>query len=165
MSAARASQIFAVAVAAGLLVSAMNSAPSAQAADPFIGKWTLNVAKSKYTPGPPPKSSTVMIIGAGTDRIRVVLDSVLSTGTAVRWEYTAGHDGKDYKVIGNQDADLISLKRINARSVETTNKKGGRVTLINTRTVSTDGKTMTVTTKGTTSSGLTVNNVQVYEKT
>ena len=29
------------------------------AAEPFAGTWKLNTAKSKYTPGPPPKSATI----------------------------------------------------------------------------------------------------------
>lgn len=33
----------------------------AQAADNFLGTWTLNVAKSKYDPGPPPKSQTTIL--------------------------------------------------------------------------------------------------------
>ena len=40
----------------------------------------------------------------------------------------------------------------------------GKVTLVNVRTVSADGKTMTVTTKGTNAAGEKVNNVQVFEK-
>ena len=42
--------------------------PSQEAAaqtDPSVGTWVLNVAKSKYDPGPPPKSSTVTIVAAG----------------------------------------------------------------------------------------------------
>jgi hypothetical protein len=30
----------------------------AQAGDPLIGTWVLNVAKSTYSPGPAPKSET-----------------------------------------------------------------------------------------------------------
>ena len=43
---------------AGLLVAAAPVA--ALKPDPLIGTWILNVAKSKYTPGPAPKSSTVV---------------------------------------------------------------------------------------------------------
>src|SRR5580658_533315 len=33
--------------------------------DPFLGTWQLNLAKSKYSPGPPPKSSTVTVQAVG----------------------------------------------------------------------------------------------------
>jgi hypothetical protein len=39
--------------------------------DPFLGTWQLNLAKSKYSPGPPPKSQTVNFQGEG-GRITVV---------------------------------------------------------------------------------------------
>ena len=50
---------------------------------------------------------------------------------------------------GSPDADTVSLKRINPSTVESSYKKGGKVTLVNTRTVAADGKTMTVTVRGT----------------
>jgi hypothetical protein len=34
---------------------------AAQAADPQVGTWKLDVAKSKYSPGPPPKEITLTI--------------------------------------------------------------------------------------------------------
>ena len=42
-------------VVVGLLVTTS----SLWAADPFVGTWKLNLAKSKYSPGPPPKNLTV----------------------------------------------------------------------------------------------------------
>ena len=36
-------------------------ATAAQAADNFLGTWTLNIAKSKYDPGPAPKSQTTVL--------------------------------------------------------------------------------------------------------
>ena len=36
----------------------LGSAIAAWAADPVLGTWELNVAKSKYNPGPAPKSQT-----------------------------------------------------------------------------------------------------------
>ena len=40
---------------------------AAQGADPLVGTWVLNVAKSKYTPGPAPKSETRTYVVAGPD--------------------------------------------------------------------------------------------------
>ena len=34
---------------------------------PLIGTWKLNLAKSKFSPGPPPKSQTLTFEGAGQD--------------------------------------------------------------------------------------------------
>ncbi len=49
---------------------------SAQSANPAAGTWQLNVAKSKYSPGPAPKSSTIKIV-ANAD------GSFTQTGTGV----------------------------------------------------------------------------------
>ena len=78
--------------------------------------------------------------------------------------YTANYDGKDYPLAGVPNADTVSLKRIDARTTERTDKKDGKVVQTLARVVSQDGKTMTVTSKGTNAQGQTVNNVAVWEK-
>lgn len=146
-----------------LVLTMTNARMSAQAADPFTGAWKLDVVKSKFTPGPAPKSGAVTFTTAPTG-FRAVIEGVGPKDEKVRWEYTGNYDGKDYPVKGNPDGDSISVKRINANTVETTLKKAGKPTVINTRTVSADGKTLTVVTKGTDAQGATVHNVQVFEK-
>ena len=132
--------------------------------DPQVGVWKLNVEKSKYSPGPAPKSATTRIEAAGAGT-KVIVDQVTSDGTVRHWEFTANYDGKDSPVTGNNpDADMIARTRTNANTITSTSKKGGKVTTTQTSTVSSDGKTRTVTTKGTSASGQQVNNVAVYEK-
>jgi hypothetical protein len=53
-------------VACLALTALFASAPLAQS-DPQVGVWKLNLAKSKYSPGPAPKSGTVKIEAAGAD--------------------------------------------------------------------------------------------------
>jgi hypothetical protein len=53
---------------------------------------------------------------------------------------------------------------VNTNTVETTIKRAGNAVVTNTRTVSADGKTLTVITKGTNAQGQTVNDVQVFER-
>ena len=48
-------------------------------ADPFAGTWTLNVAKSKYDPGPTPKSGSVTFSSKG-DNVKAVIDGMTGTG-------------------------------------------------------------------------------------
>lgn len=135
----------------------------AQAPDPFLGTWKLNTAKSTFTPGPAPQSGSVTFSAAATG-FKGVIAGVNGKGEQTRWEYTGSYDGKDYPMTGNPDGDMISVKRVNANTVETTFKKAGKPTVTNTRTLSSDGKTMTVTTKGTNAQGQAVNNMQVFEK-
>ena len=141
----------------------MGFALSAQAADPLVGTWKLNVAKSTYSPGTAPKSLTVKIEAAG-EGVKITADGVRGDDTPIRVESTAQYDGKDYPITGSPMADTVSLKRLDANTTERTDKKGGKVTQTLTRKVSSDGKTMTVTYKGTDAEGRPIDNVAVYEK-
>jgi len=58
--------------------------------------------------------------------------------------YTAKFDGSDYPVHGAYGFDAVSLKKINARTFEETDKRDGTVTDVSTMTISANGKTMTV---------------------
>jgi len=136
---------------------------SAQGSDPRIGTWKLNVAKSKYNPGPAPQSLTVIVEPSGQGE-KVTTEFINADGTRTTVQYTANFDGKDYPLTGSQIADTVSLKRIDARTTERTDKKGGTVAQILRRVVSQDGKTMTATTKGKNAQGQAVNSVLVFEK-
>lgn len=136
---------------------------SAQTSDPLIGSWKLNVAKSRFSPGPPPKSGTIKYEPTGQG-IEVTTDGVNAEGVHTATHYTANWDGKDYPILGSQTADTVSLKRIDRYTTERTDKKSGKVVATLRRGVSQDGKTMTITTKGTNAQGQAVNTVVVYEK-
>jgi hypothetical protein len=152
-----------VVLALGVVLGADIVNLSAQASDPRIGTWKLNGAKSKYSPGPAPQSLTVKVESAGLGE-KVTAEFVNADGTRTTTQYTATFDGKDYPLTGSQIADTVSLKRIDARTTERTDKKGDKVAQTLKRVVSQDGKTMTVTTKGTNAQGQAVNNVVVFDK-
>ena len=63
--------------------------------NPSIGTWKLNVAKSKYDPGPAPKSQTNAIEAMGTDRVKVTVEGVAGDGSRMAYSYTAKYDGMD----------------------------------------------------------------------
>lgn len=148
----------------GVFAAVLAGTLLAQTADPQVGTWKLNVAKSKYSPGPAPKSATTIITAAGAGT-KVVVDQVQADGTTRHWEFTGNYDGKDTAVTGNNpDADTLVRTRVNANTIKTVAKKAGKVTTTQTSAVSSDGKTRTVTTTGTNAAGVAVNNVAVYEK-
>ena len=134
----------------------------AQAPDPLIGTWKLNVAKSTFQPGPAPKSTTLKYEAASSG-IKVTVDTDGAAGPG-HWEYTANFDGKEYPVAGNPEADVVALKRITALSTEAHLKKSGKAVTTNTRVVSADGKTLTITVKGTNAKGAKVHNVQLFDR-
>jgi hypothetical protein len=150
-------------LALGLILGAGIASLSAQTSDPRVGTWKLNVAKSKYSPGPMPQSLTVKVEPAGQGE-KVTAEFVNADGTRTTTQYTANFDGKDSPLTGSQIADTVSLKRVDARTTVRTDKKGDKVAQTLTRVVAQDGKTMTVTTKGTNAQGQAVSNVAVFDK-
>ena len=135
---------------------------SAQTPDAALGTWKLNVAKSKYVPGPAPKEQTLTYEGAGRG-VQVTSQTVSAQGNSVI-QYSATYDGQDYPVSGGADFDTTSLKRIDAFTVEGTRQLKGRVVQTFTRTASQDRKTLTITTTGTNARGQNVDNVVIYER-
>jgi hypothetical protein len=151
-----------MALAAGILAAGMLA--TAQTKDPFVGTWKLDTAKSKYSPGPGPKSmtSTYEAVGQG---YKVTVKAEPASGPPQQWSYTSNLDGKDAAITGNNpNADTAAVKRIDALTLESVQKKGGKVTTTQRNVVAADGKTRTVTTTGTDAEGRKVNNVAVYEK-
>lgn len=155
---------FVSAAAVGVFTAALAGSAFAQAADPQAGTWKLNVAKSTFSPGPAPKSGTTKIDAAGPGA-KVVVDQTAADGTARHWEFANSYDGKDVPIAGNNpDADTVARTRISANVVETISRKAGNVVTTQQSTVSADGKTRTVTTKGVNAAGQKINNVAVYER-
>ena len=145
----------------GLLLAVPTVA--AQKPDPLLGTWILNVAKSKYAPGPAPKSSTVVYAAAGAG-IHVVAMTVNAEGKTVKLEYTASFDGKDYPVTGSPDYNTTSLKRLSPRKLEFTRKQNGKVVQTGKITVSEGGKHRTAVTDGTNAAGQTIHSEAVYDR-
>jgi hypothetical protein len=151
----------AVVLSAAVLAAALPAV--AQSKDPFVGTWTLNVAKSTYSPGPVPKSITSTYTAAGKG-YKVAVKNVSTSGT-VEYGYTTNLDGKDSILTGNNpNADTLLVKRIDARTLESVSRKGGKATITQRNVVSADGKTRTVTTTGVDAQGQKVHNVAVFER-
>jgi hypothetical protein len=153
-----------VVLLAGFVTVALATGARAQAPKGLEGTWKLNPAQSKFSPGPAPKSMTVSYSVVGTDGMKIVVDLAPAEGTAQHWESTSHYDGKEYPIKGNPNADMISVKRIDDRTGESTFKKDGKVTSTNRRTLSADGKTLTITSSGTTAEGKPRKDVQVFDK-
>src|SRR5687767_8954700 len=132
--------------------------------DSTIGTWRLNVAKSKYQPGPAAVSEMRVYEVAPGGGIKATFTRVEAGGMKRTITYTAMYDGKDYPYTGSPDADTIMLKRIDANTVEAVLKKNGKVSLRTRAVISPDGKTRTLTTTGTNAQGQNVNNLMIFER-
>jgi hypothetical protein len=155
-------KIFAAFATTLLLVTlALNVAVAA--ADQHSGTWKMNPAKSKYSPGPAPKSATVNI-NSDADSIKLTSDGIDASGNPTHVEYTAKFDGKDYPITGVPNADTVALERLDASTIRSTLKKGDQVVMIVTSVIAKDGTTRTSTFKGKNAEGQDINNVVVYDK-
>jgi len=130
--------------------------------DPNMGTWKLNEAKSKFSPGAA-KNNSVVYEAAG-DSIKVTVDGVGTDGKPTHNEWTGKFDGKDYPLTGDPSADTRSYKKVDAHTMELTNKKAGKPVVTGKITVSADGKSRTVAVSGTDASGKKVTSTAVYDK-
>ncbi len=127
-----------------------------------LGTCKLDEAKSKISAGAP-KNTTVVYEAAG-DSVKVIVAGVDADGKPSHNEWTGKFDGKDYPLTGDPTADTRSYKQIDPSTLELTNKKGGKVIVSGKITVSADGKTRTVSTKGMDTNGKKVATTAVYNK-
>lgn len=135
-----------------------------QAADNYLGTWTLNVAKSKYDPGPAAKSQTTKLEAVAGGAMKEIGDRVNADSSKTHWEWTAKFDGKDYPVMGDPDRDTVALKRVDDNTVEVTNKKAGKVTNSMKIVVAKDGKSRTNEAAFTNAKGVKVHNILFFDK-
>jgi hypothetical protein len=129
-----------------------------------VGVWKVNLAKSKYSPGPAPKSGTITTTAVAGGSYKTVNETVNATGPATKSEVTYKFDGQDNKAIGNPNADTQSYTRVDDRHWTVVSKKAGKVTLTSKIEVAADGKSRTTTQTGTDAQGRAVNNFIWYDK-
>jgi len=134
------------------------------AADVFSGNWKVNIAKSKYDPGPAPKGPNYSKLEAMDGGLKFTNDGVNAEGKPTHSEWSGKFDGKDNPVKGDAARDTAALKKIDDHTFEITNKKGGKVVGVIKAVFSRDGKTRTQTGQGTNAQGVKTNNTVVYEK-
>ena len=132
------------------------------AANPQMGTWKLNEAKSKVTPGMG-KSMTVTYSEQG-DKIKVTVDGVDKDGKPTHGVWLGKWDGKAYKSTGNLAWDSAAYKVVNDYTNDITTMKNGKVMWTGHITVAKDGKSRTVTVNGTDANGKKFTSKSVYDK-
>lgn len=153
------------ALSLSLVVALISASLLAQApaADVMPGRWTLDPAESTYVPGPVPKSQVATLTSVANG-IRTVADRVEADGSRTQFEWTGTFDGNDNPVIGDPNRDAVSVKRLDAYTLEITNKKAGKVTTTIRAVYAKDGRSRVETTTGTNTAGQQVRNVTVWTK-
>jgi hypothetical protein len=104
-----------------LLVPTLAAAQSA-----LNGTWKIDMSKVDF-----PEKPDVFLLQKG-----------IYTCKTCAPPYTVKADGKDYAVKGHPYYDTVAIKVVDDRTIEETDKKGGKVVATSTSTVSADGDTM-----------------------
>jgi hypothetical protein len=149
----RAGRIVAV-LAASVAVAAI---ASAQAANPRFGKWKLKQE--------PPALNIMTYEPWGSGGMKVTVESTSADGRKATWTYNTMFDGKDMPVSGDTRTETTSVRKIDDRTDEITNKRGGKVTQVIVNVLSADGKRIDNTYKNYNEKGEpTTTTTAIYEK-
>jgi hypothetical protein len=149
---------------ATVVVCALGLCAAAFAADNFVGSWKLNLEKSTYDPGPPPRSLMVTIQAVG-DTLNFMFDGYDGEGKALLFEeLSITLDGKEYPIKDDPNRDTTSMKKIDDYTIEQTNTKNGKVATVVRTVYNRDGKSRTMTTTGTDTQGRPIHNVAFFDR-
>jgi|SRR5215831_11396761 len=137
----------------------------AQASEPLVGVWNVDVFKSTYVTGQPPVKRVITFEPAG-DSLHFTQETTnqgFNTSETIKIEFTAKLDGKDYPIM-NSGLDTVALKKIDAATYERIGKIKGMQTETATMKLSNRNKTLTIATKGTTDTGAEYARTEVFNK-
>jgi lipopolysaccharide export LptBFGC system permease protein LptF len=132
------------------------------AANPHMGTWKFNEAKSKMPAGMG-KNTTVVYAEQG-DKIKVTVDGIDKDGKPTHSVWVGKFDGKAYPSKGNLSWNSAAYKVVNDRTNDITTMKDGKIVWSGKITVAADGKSRTVTMNGTDASGKKFSGKAVYNK-
>ena len=151
---------------AGLFLIVMSAQVGAAQNALKFGTWKLNLEKSKFDPGPPPRSDTRTYEDAGGGLVKSTHTTVSADGKESLTIYAAKFDGREYPVEtkGSSTPGSIAFHVVDAYSESFVLKRGGKVATTGNTMVSKDGKTLTITTRSPGAQGRESNNINVYEK-
>ena len=148
-----------VLAAAGLLLAQKNS---------VSGGWKLDAEKSKFNPGPGPKSATLTIDTSGAG-VKTTYDEIEADDSHIGYEYSTTEDGKDYPVSGTARTAILGgaetvVVRHASNSLVVHFMKSGQIVATNNTVVSKDGKTLKITSQGADAKGQPLSSMTVWNK-
>ena len=138
--------------------------PGRGSTDPAIGTWSLDVGKSKYEPGPAPKSEMRTYESMPDGTIRLTIHINMADGTSVTQTTTYRRDGSPHIITNNPNIDSIETLPGKGGGVRTTYFRAGKVVGHMTTAYSKDRSVLTMTQTLTRPSGQSEHDVRVYER-
>lgn len=148
---------------AALVAIGTASIVSAADADPIIGTWKLNVAKSVFA-GIPALKSQIRTYSGSAPEFTLVMTTVSGEGKETTTRATYQLNGKDFSSMGNPDFDSLSGVQIDSNTAEFTLKRAGKPIGKIRRAVSVDGKTLTINFVVTNADGVKTSSLSVFDR-
>jgi opacity protein-like surface antigen len=132
-------------ILAGLAIAIPQSVSAAPAPNAKLwnGTWHLDTAKSKFASSAKEQSETRTYQVSG-HKVTMKSSSKDLSGKELNFSYTAGFDGKWYPMVGNPNANRISLTVVSGREIKAKSQLHGKLSVASTATVSADGKHLVI---------------------
>jgi hypothetical protein len=149
-----------------MTLAALAMAVSAFGADNTLGSWKYNAAKSNQPSGVSPIANLTVTKEAVDGGAKISVKGERADGSKIDTTTSAKYDGKAVPVTGTGTPwDTDAIKQVDANTLtETRSKQGGKYRATVRHVVSADGKTMTLTAKGTGADGKPFKSVTVFDK-
>jgi hypothetical protein len=123
------------AIIAAVIGIALAASLSAQnGSNPRIGKWKLKQE--------PPALNIMTYEPWGDGGMKVTVENTNKDGRKATWTYNTMFDNKDMPVSGDTRTETTAVKKVDARTTEITNKRGGKIVQVITNVISADGNTI-----------------------
>jgi len=145
-----------------IVLAAVLLAGPALAADPVIGTWKLNVAKSKFIPGAELSAGTRVY--TETDGLYTVEQKFTGADGKETSSRTQFREGKETKQPAGGPYDTSAAKKVDANTWDFDLKKDGKTVNHVHRVISADGKTLTSHSTNAQRGGLSGEETLVFDK-
>jgi hypothetical protein len=132
-------------------------------ADPVVGSWKLNLAKSTFGGGTALKSQ-IRTYSQSARGITLKMKTVSADGKETTTQATYQLNGNDFPSMGNPDFDSLSGMQIDTNTAEFTLKRAGKPIGKIRRTVSNDGQTLTINFLMANAKGVQISELTVFDR-
>lgn len=132
-------------------------------ADPLVGRWELNVARTHYGGGATPRTRESFVCVRVTTGIQCTIHSVLADGQNVHGGFTAAYDGPSAATFGIPDVDHIQLTRVSDTIADATFTAQGNAVFGYRAVRATNGRSLTIIAVDPTTRAV-LNSVVVYDR-
>ena len=152
----------------GLVVVAVFIASIAVRSQPqsislWIGTWKRNIAKSAYSPGPPPQTEQIVRMDIVNGLLQVTENGFDAQGLPTLSVYVVKFDATEQVVDAGRELTR-TYRWIDERRFEGVNRVKREETTMMEYALAADARAYTLTTTGITAQGQLVHHVVVYEK-